>query len=241
MIRFADDMVAVFERLDEAHRFMNVLKKRFDKFGLKLHPEKTKMVDYIHPWKSRRKPETFDFLGFTHYWGKTKKGGYAIKKKTSSKKMRIGLKKWQELGRGLRLPVNQKGERVFDEYVNNLVVIANESCWDFVSTLQREFFFNISLPKSAKQRKRVSGETKFVCVDGPEFDGHLVDFDNMINRLGSYKKQEACKKKSIHSPRWAANSKRTMWSDAPAKLQTCSKKTGSTRSSSQPEPGFPAS
>jgi ferredoxin/flavodoxin---NADP+ reductase len=40
-------------------------------------------------------------------------------------------------------------------------------------------------------RVTVGGETKFVCVDGPEFDGHLVDFDNMINRLGSYKKQEA--------------------------------------------------
>ncbi len=49
------------------------------------------------------------------------------------------LKKRQEIGRGLRLPVNQKGERVFDEYVNNLVVIANESYQDFVSTLQREF------------------------------------------------------------------------------------------------------
>jgi ferredoxin--NADP+ reductase len=40
-------------------------------------------------------------------------------------------------------------------------------------------------------RVTVGGETKFVCVDGPEFDGHLVDFDNMINRLNSYKKQEA--------------------------------------------------
>jgi len=49
------------------------------------------------------------------------------------------VKKRQEIGRGLRLPVNQKGERVFDEYVNNLVVVANESYQDFVSTLQREF------------------------------------------------------------------------------------------------------
>ncbi len=49
------------------------------------------------------------------------------------------LKKRQEIGRGLRLPVNQKGERVFDEYVNNLVVVANESYQDFVSALQKEF------------------------------------------------------------------------------------------------------
>jgi len=96
MIRFADDFVAVFDRLDDAQRFMNVLPKRFGKFGLEIHPDKTKLVDFRHPWDSGRKPDTFDFLGFTHYWGKTKKGGYAIKKQTSSQKMRAGLKRMHE-------------------------------------------------------------------------------------------------------------------------------------------------
>ena len=62
----------------------------------KLMTDKTKLVDFCHPWDSGRKPETFDFLGFTHYWGKTKNGGFAIKKKTSSQKMRAGLKKMHE-------------------------------------------------------------------------------------------------------------------------------------------------
>jgi RNA-directed DNA polymerase len=96
MIRFADDFVAVFERLDDAQRFMNVLPKRFAKYELEIHPDKTKLVDFRHPWDSGQKPETFDFLGFTHYWGKTKKGGYGLKKKTSAKKMRIALKKIHE-------------------------------------------------------------------------------------------------------------------------------------------------
>jgi len=92
MIRFADDCVMVFEHLSDARRVMNVLAKRLARYGLELNPEKTRLVDFRHPWDSGRKPETFDFLGFTHYWGKTRKGGFAILKKTRSKKMRQSLK-----------------------------------------------------------------------------------------------------------------------------------------------------
>lgn len=92
LIRFADDFVIVFERLDDAGRVMNVLPKRFEKYGLQLHPEKTRLVDICHPWESHRKPGTFDFLGFTFYWGKTQNNGYAVKKKTAAKKFRRSLK-----------------------------------------------------------------------------------------------------------------------------------------------------
>ena len=91
LIRFADDFVMVFKRLDDAQRVFDVLPKRFDKFGLTIHPDKTRLVDFHHPRMSGRKPETFDFLGFTHYWGETRKGGFTVKKKTSSKKMRQKL------------------------------------------------------------------------------------------------------------------------------------------------------
>ena len=96
IVRFADDFVMIFDRLDDAHRVMEVSRLRFAKYGLEIHPEKTKLVDFRHPWDSKVKPETFDFLGFTHYWGKTQKGGYAIKKKTSAKKKRASLKKMNE-------------------------------------------------------------------------------------------------------------------------------------------------
>ena len=92
LVRFADDFVIVFENREDAVRVQKVLPKRFAKYGLEIHPEKTRLVDFRHPWESGGKPETFDFLGFTHYWRKTRKGGYAVNKKTSSKKMRKSLK-----------------------------------------------------------------------------------------------------------------------------------------------------
>ena len=96
LIRFADDFVIIFKDMVDAQRVLDVLPKRFEKFGLKIHPDKTRLVDFCHPWDSERKPETFDFLGFTHYWGKTRKGGFSVKKKTSSKKLRRSLKGMHE-------------------------------------------------------------------------------------------------------------------------------------------------
>ncbi len=96
MVRFADDFVIVFEKEEDALRVKEVLPKRFARFGLEIHPEKTRLVDFRHPWEQKKKPETFDFLGFTHYWGKTRKGGYAVKKQTASKKLRKGLRSIHE-------------------------------------------------------------------------------------------------------------------------------------------------
>ncbi len=96
LIRFADDFVIVFEQKYDADRVMKVIPKRFGKFGLTVHPEKTKLVDFRapHQWQRRREnnsrgkdkkedePETFDLLGFTHFWRKTKRGGWAVQRKT---------------------------------------------------------------------------------------------------------------------------------------------------------------
>jgi len=88
-------LVAVIgcEREEDARRIMEVLPKRFGKYGLQINTEKTKLVNFRRPrWGQtlRRhdpKPDTFSFLGFTHYWGKTWKGGYTIKRKTEGKRM----------------------------------------------------------------------------------------------------------------------------------------------------------
>jgi RNA-directed DNA polymerase len=92
LIRFADDFVIVFKHQADAQRVLEVLPKRFGKYGLTIHPDKTCLVDFRHPWDSKKKPETFDFLGFTHYWSKTRKGGFCIRKKTASQKLRRSLK-----------------------------------------------------------------------------------------------------------------------------------------------------
>ncbi|MEE9230063.1 MAG: group II intron reverse transcriptase/maturase [Acidobacteriota bacterium] len=87
VVRFADDLILGFEHEQDADRVMDVLPKRFGKFGLTLHPTKTKKVDFRRPRKSRdddeAHPGSFDFLGFTHYWGKSRKGNWVVKQKTA--------------------------------------------------------------------------------------------------------------------------------------------------------------
>jgi len=98
MVRFADDAVLVFEREDDARRVMSVLPKRFGKYGLTLHPEKTRLVDFRRPSRSpgAAAGDCFDMLGFTHYWGKSRKGKWVVTRKTAKSRLsravkRIGL------------------------------------------------------------------------------------------------------------------------------------------------------
>jgi group II intron reverse transcriptase/maturase len=100
LVRYADDFVAVFSREDDARRFMSVLPKRFAKYGLTLHPEKTRLVEFRRP--PRRPPdegggkggaETFDLLGFTHHWGLSLKGNWVVRRRTARDRFRRALKK----------------------------------------------------------------------------------------------------------------------------------------------------
>lgn len=100
LIRFADDFLLLFDNKEDARRVMEVLPKRLGKYGLTLHPEKTKLIE-LTPGQGG-KPETFDFLGFTHYMGKSRKGIKVLKRKTSRKKLRSALKRmtvWMKLNR----------------------------------------------------------------------------------------------------------------------------------------------
>jgi len=99
IVRYADDAVLGFERRDEAERFLVQLRERLAKFGLELHPEKTRLIEFgRYAAKSRRargqgKPETFDFLGFTHICGTTRKTGrFIVRRKTIGKRMSAKLK-----------------------------------------------------------------------------------------------------------------------------------------------------
>jgi group II intron reverse transcriptase/maturase len=98
LVRYADDAVLVFEREGDARRVLDVLPKRFGKYGLTLHPEKTRMVPFqklppgTPPGLREERPGTFDFLGFTHYWGRTRKGTWTVKRKTAKARFRRSLK-----------------------------------------------------------------------------------------------------------------------------------------------------
>jgi RNA-directed DNA polymerase len=86
--RFADDFVAGFTLRSDAERVFQVLPKRFERFGLTIHPEKSRMVQFSRPyWRKGKGPGSFAFLGFTHYWAKTLSGGWTIKRKTLGKRL----------------------------------------------------------------------------------------------------------------------------------------------------------
>lgn len=88
LIRYADDLVILFQRRDDARRVMDVLPRRLGKYGLTLHPDKTRLLDFRRPDRFREgggegRPGTFDLLGFTHYWGKSLRGKWVVKRKTA--------------------------------------------------------------------------------------------------------------------------------------------------------------
>lgn len=93
LIRYADDFVIGFTREDDARRVMDVLPKRFGKYGLTVHPEKTRLVPFQQPRPEAagedddQRPGTFTLLGFTHYWGRSRKGHWVVKRKTASKRL----------------------------------------------------------------------------------------------------------------------------------------------------------
>lgn len=87
MVRFADDAVLAFEHEHDARRVMAVLDKRFARFGLKLHPNKTRLVGFRPPRGSSGRSASFDLLGFTHYWGRSRKGRWVIKRKTAKSRL----------------------------------------------------------------------------------------------------------------------------------------------------------
>jgi group II intron reverse transcriptase/maturase len=106
LVRYADDFVIVFEREKDARRVWDVLSKRLARFGLKLHPEKTRLICFESPRKDKTddddKRGTFDFLGFKHYWTKSRRGNWVIKQKTAASRYSNGLKRIGEYCRSNR-------------------------------------------------------------------------------------------------------------------------------------------
>jgi len=117
VVRWADDFVVGFQLKSEAERFLKELHERFEKFELKLHPEKTKLIEFgpfaieNHKRKNKGKPEAFNFLGFTHVCGKKRSdGGFTVIRKTAKKKMSAKLKEVKaELKRRMHDPVPEVG------------------------------------------------------------------------------------------------------------------------------------
>ena len=91
LVRYADDAIIGVQSQRDAHRIMEVLPKRFAKFGLRLHPAKTRLIWFGPPWKSKpcqvSRVRSFDFLGFTHHWEKSLKGIHVVMQKTAKDRL----------------------------------------------------------------------------------------------------------------------------------------------------------
>jgi len=113
LVRYADDVLLIFEREQDARRVLDVLPKRLARYALSLNPEKTRLVDFRRPDRratassgndsdAGSRPGTFDLLGFTHYWGKSRNGYWVVKQKTAADRFGRALKRIAEWCRGHR-------------------------------------------------------------------------------------------------------------------------------------------
>jgi group II intron reverse transcriptase/maturase len=117
IVRYADDIVLGFEYEGEARRFIADMRQRMEKFALKLHPEKTRLIEFGRYAAQRRtqrglgKPETFNFLGFTHICGRTRRGAFQLKRQTRRDRMRARLRAIkEELQRRMHEPIPFQGK-----------------------------------------------------------------------------------------------------------------------------------
>jgi group II intron reverse transcriptase/maturase len=149
LVRYADDFVIGFAREEDARRVLEVLRKRFGKYGLTLHPEKTRLVRFSRPdrvpteteVKEAGTPGSFDFLGFTHFWSRSKKGNWTIKRKTARSRFRRAIGKIADwCRRHLHEPIREQYQALRQKLQGHFQyfgVIGNgRALWTFRNRLQ---------------------------------------------------------------------------------------------------------
>jgi RNA-directed DNA polymerase len=173
IVRYADDFVVGFQRKSDATRFQAALRARLHGFGLELHPDKTRLIrfgKYAEPNRRERgegKPETFDFLGFTHICGKSRQGRFLLMRHTSTKRMRVKLKSLKhKLKRRRHLPVPTQGAwlaRVVRGYLEYYAVPTNiEKLGAFRTDLARHW---LKALRRRSQRDRTDWERMKLLAD----------------------------------------------------------------------------
>jgi RNA-directed DNA polymerase len=117
IVRYADDLALGFEHRADAERFLPELRQRLEKFSLELHPDKTRLIEFgrnaarDRSRRGERRPETFDFLGFTHVCAKSRKGRFLLRRRTMRTRMRSKLREVKvELKQRRHCPVPEQGK-----------------------------------------------------------------------------------------------------------------------------------
>ena len=116
IVRYADDIIVGFEHEADAQRFWDEMRKRFEEFALSLHPEKTRLIEFGRHAADRRerrglgRPETFNFLGFTHICGRSRRGKFLLKRKSRRDRMRGKLREIkEEMRQRMHQPIPEQG------------------------------------------------------------------------------------------------------------------------------------
>ncbi len=162
VVRYADDLVVGFEHRAQAERFLKEFEERLAKFGLQVHPDKTRLVEFGRFARANRKrrgagkPETFTFLGFTHICGQNSKGYFAIWRQTAAKRMRAKLANIKvELRRKMHHAVPAVGswlKRVVDGYYRYYAVPGNTVTLGLFRERLRRLWRQVLRRRSQKRR-----------------------------------------------------------------------------------------
>jgi RNA-directed DNA polymerase len=136
IVRYADDIIVGFQHEGDARRFWDAMRERLGEFALRLHPDKTRLIEFGRFAAANRerrglsKPETFDFLGFTFICGKSRKGGFLLKRKTRADRMRAKLEQVKEgLRQRMHRTIAEQGRwlgQVVTGYFNYFAVPTND-------------------------------------------------------------------------------------------------------------------
>jgi group II intron reverse transcriptase/maturase len=167
IVRYADDYVMGFQYRHEADRFLTALKARLNRFGFVLHPEKTRLIEFGRFAAEERrkrgegKPETFDFLGFTHICAKTRLGKwFHIRRQTAKKRLRATLAKVKAvLRKRMHDPIPEVGKWLQRAVLGYYQYHAIPGNWDALNTYRREVTRHwLSVLRRRGQKRRMNWE-----------------------------------------------------------------------------------
>jgi group II intron reverse transcriptase/maturase len=172
LVRYADDFVMGLACEEDARRVLAVLPKRLGKYGLTIHPDKTRLVPFRRPDRSPPaagaqsgpQPGSFDFLGFTHYWSQSKKGNWVVKRKTAGSRFHRAVKKigeWCRLNR--HKPIGEQHQSLWQKLRGHFAyygVIGNLVC------LQRFRYEVVRLWRKWLSRRKRRGQFPWSRLNG---------------------------------------------------------------------------
>ncbi len=159
LVRYCDDFVIGFETERDAHQVLSLLGQRMAEYGLELHPEKTRLVDFRRPPRSQqggKGPGTFDFLGFTHFWQRSRRGKWNMVVKTSRARLRRAIRSvydWCRRHRHQSVPAQHAAlKRKLDGHFNYFAVRGNSAAIRKVAFHARRAWFKWLRRRSQRSR-----------------------------------------------------------------------------------------